>query len=362
MDPISQATLGAIAARVAAPKTLVGPVLLLGAIAGAMPDIDVVFSSPGDFFSMVRVHRGLTHSLFFAFTAGPFLGWLIARWRAHREGVPPKTFGWVLAMTAAILSHPMLDVLTPYGTQLLQPFSDQRFAIHAMPIIDPLYTGVLVIGCIWAARSVKPRSIALGALLISSGYLALGWQLGVQARELGRADLLAAGIEVDRIEAFPTLLQPWQRQVVARSGEQDRVGLLSLWAPCAPVWTTTTSASGPHVEALLRSDEGQTFDWFALGWVHYTLSGDDADRRLHAADLRYVLSGDAADSVFALSARTQGNADGEVRLVRVEVAGQRADPARLTQAMASVFTPTCRSAQMAEGQGGGRLDALHGKG
>ncbi len=371
MDPISQATLGAIAARVAAPRTMAGPVLLCGAVAGAMPDIDVVFTAPGDFFSMVRVHRGITHSLFFAFTAGPLIGWLIARYRAHKDGEPPPTHssrrsdtsGWMFAMTAAILSHPLLDVLTPYGTQLLQPFSDQRFAVHAMPIIDPLYTGVLLIGCIWAARSVRPRSIALGALLLSSAYLVLGWQLGVQATALGRADLVAAGVRVDRIDAFPTLLQPWQRQVVARSGEQDRIGLLSMWAPCAPVWTLTTSASGPHVEALLRSDEGRTFDWFALGWVHYTLTGDAADMRLHASDLRYVLSGDAADSVFSLAARMQINGDGEVSLAGIEMAGQRgADPARLTRAMASVFTPTCQSVQVAEGQGSGRLDTLHGEG
>ncbi len=363
MDPISQAVLGAIAARVAAPRTLIGPVLLLGAVAGAMPDIDVIFSSPDDFFRMVKSHRGITHSLFFAFTAGPILGWLIARFRARKEGGPPNTRGWMMAITAAVLSHPLLDVLTPYGTQLLQPFSDARLAIHAMPIIDPLYTGVLLIGCIWAARSRRPQAIAIGALLISSAYLALGWQLGVQAREFGRADLATAGVRVDRIEAFPTILQPWQRQVVARSGDQDRVGLMSMWAPCGPVWTTTQSASGPEVDTLLQSEEGRVFDWFAMGWVHYTRTSEGADMRLHASDLRYVLSGDASDSVFSMSARLQVDADGLSRVVGVDTAGQRgADPLRLVQAMASVFTPTCRSAQVAEREGSGRLDALHGKG
>jgi inner membrane protein len=363
MDPISQAALGAIAARAAGPRALVGPVLLVGAVAGAMPDIDIVFSAPNDFFRMVRVHRGITHSLFFALTAGPFLGWLIARWRTRKEGGPPNTRGWVLAVTAAVLSHPLLDVLTPYGTQLLQPFSDARFAIHAMPIIDPLYTGVLLIGWVWAARSIRTQSIAMGALLISSAYLALGWQLGVQAKELGRADLVAAGVPVDRIEAFPTILQPWQRQVVARSGDQDRVGLISMWAPCAPVWTTTRSASGPQVDALKQSDEGRIFDWFAMGWVHYTQTVAGTDTRLHASDLRYVLSGDASDSVFSMSARLQFDADGASRVVVIDTPGQRgADPSRLTQAMASVFASTCRSAQVAEGEGSGRLDPFHGKG
>lgn len=363
MDPITHAALGAIAARVAARRTLVGPVMLLGAIAGNVPDIDAVFSAPDDFFRMVKLHRSITHSLLFAFIAAPALGWLIALWHARQEGGPPNTRGWMLAITAAVLSHPLLDVLTPYGTQLLQPFSDARLAIHAMAIIDPLYTGVLLIGCIWVTRSMRPHMVAIGALVLSSAYLVLGWQLGVQARAFGRADLTAAGVQVDRIEAFPTLLQPWQRQVVARSGDQDRVGLMTMWAPCAPVWTTTPSATGPEVAALLQTDEGRTFEWFAMGWVHYTRDSAGADTHLHASDLRYVMSGDASDSVFSMSAHLRSAADGAPKVVSVEAAGQGgADPSRLTQAITKVFTPTCRSAQVAKGQGSGRLDALHGKG
>ena len=390
MDPISQAALGAIAARAAAPRHLLGPVLLCGAVAGALPDIDVVFSAPDDFFHMVRVHRGITHSLLFAVTAGPLLGWLISRWQALRHGGhgghggPPQAAGWMLAMTAAVLSHPLLDVLTPYGTQLLLPFSDVRLAIHAMPIIDPLYTGLLLAGCVWAARcsvSQRARSIAQVTLVLSCAYLALGWQLGVQARDIARADLLASGVVVDRIEAFPTLLQPWQRQVVARSGALDRVALMSMLAPCAPAWSVSTSASGAAVEALRNSEAGQTFDWFALGWVHYSFPEDrdltsdgqsqgqsqdhiqDQAQRVRASDLRYVLSADAADSVFSVTARTRDDGAGRVVLAGIEDAGQRAaDVSRLTQGLALVFDPLCRSAQMTQGEGGRRLDTLHGEG
>ena len=100
-----------------------------------------------------------------------------------------------------------------------------------------------------------------------------------------------------------------------------------------------------------------------MGWVHYTQTEAGTDTRVHASDLRYVLSGDASDSVFSMSARLQIDADGASRVVAIDTAGQRSvDPLRLTQALAKVFTPTCRSAQVAEGEGGGRLDALHGKG
>ncbi len=353
MDPISQAALGAVAARAASPQTLVGPVLLVGAVAGAMPDIDVVFSPGGDFFDMVRSHRGITHSVFFAFTAGPLLGWLVAKWWLKRSTTEPTLDrgacirGWMIAVTAAVLSHPLLDVLTPYGTQLLQPFSDARFAIHAMPIIDPLYTGLLLLGIVVAVRSKVRRRIAVVTLSITCLYLALGWQLGVMARDYARDDLVARGETIERIDAFPTLLQPWQRQVVARTSTQDFIGQMTMWSPCPPNWTSGASYVGPEVDALLATDEGHTFAWFAMDWVHYSKASTSNGERLLASDLRYSLEGDPAISVFAVSADFENGSGGTRSMGAVTPAGGRTtDPSRITQALSHVFTPVCRSPEI----------------
>ena len=39
-----------------------------------------------------------------------------------------------------VLTHPLLDAHTAYGTQLFWPFSDERFAWSIISIIDPLFT------------------------------------------------------------------------------------------------------------------------------------------------------------------------------------------------------------------------------
>jgi len=357
MDPISQAALGAIAARAAAPRSLTGPVLLVGALAGVMPDIDVIFSSGGDFFDTLRSHRGITHSIFFTMTAGPLLGWLFSRWWVRRAGGSGDgaytTIGWMLAITAALLSHPLLDALTPYGTQLLQPFSDQRIAIHAMPIIDPLYTGLLLLGILIARRSDVPKRIASTTLLVTCGYLAFAWQLGVAARDFARADLESLGETVDRIEAFPTLLQPWQRQVVAHTPERDLLGRMTMWSPCPPVWTGAESYSGRAVDALRATEDGETFVWFTMDWVHYSIERAADGERLVVSDLRYALEGDPAISVFAAAALIDGEGDeAKVSGPVYPLAGSTTDPSRLTAALANVFTPVCRLAQIVEGQGG----------
>jgi inner membrane protein len=179
----------------------------------------------------------VTHSLFFAPVAGPLLG--AAGW--YLAGRSQALGRWMLVMTLALWSHPLLDWLTSYGTQLLRPFSDARFAVDAMPIIDPLYTGLLLLGLLIAGRRPhRAGAIACVTLLVSSAYLGYGWQQNLTATREASRQLAAQGIEGARVQAFPTLLQVYYRRVVARTAGEDRVGFLSTWRPCAIDWQVRT--------------------------------------------------------------------------------------------------------------------------
>ena len=61
----------------------------------------------------------------------------------------------------------LLDAMTVYGTQLLQPFTDHPFAVGSMFIIDPLYTLPLLVGVSLGFRffGARLRSGWLGALV-----------------------------------------------------------------------------------------------------------------------------------------------------------------------------------------------------
>ena len=128
MDPFSQAALGAVVAQsissqLIPDRTIGYRAAVYGALAGAMPDIDVLFSLNGDFIDQLVSHRGITHSLRFAPGIGPLLGWLV--WRRRRRKDPNvdsrELWDWIIALSLAVLSHPLLDLLTTYGTQLLLP-------------------------------------------------------------------------------------------------------------------------------------------------------------------------------------------------------------------------------------------------
>ena len=44
-------------------------------------------------------------------------------------------------------SHGLLDACTSYGTVLFWPLSNQRVGLNIISIIDPLFTGVILIFC-----------------------------------------------------------------------------------------------------------------------------------------------------------------------------------------------------------------------
>ena len=315
VDPFSQATLGALVAHAGAGRQLGVRALAVGAGAGALPDIDVLFAIGGDYFDALVSHRGITHSLGFAPVVGPLLGWVV--WRIEGSHDRVRLWRWVLALTAALFSHPLLDVVTPYGTQLLLPFSDARFAIDAMPIIDPAFTLILLVGAVVAWRRPAWRVVPATALALAAGYVGYAWTLNEAAARTAQGQLAAAQVEPVEVAAFPTVLQIHWRRVVARTPDDVYAGFVSMWRPCPIDWGVAPRPEPEAVAAWRGTREGRIFDWFTLGWVlHWRTSAG-----LQAADLRYGFTTDPRVSVF--TAQAEMDASGAVR-----VSGGRTQPGR----------------------------------
>ncbi|MDE0270481.1 MAG: metal-dependent hydrolase [Gammaproteobacteria bacterium] len=306
MDPVSQAALGAIAARSVAPADMAKGVLIAGAALGAAPDLDVVFSIGGDFFDTLRHHRGVTHSLIVLLALGPLAGhWL---WRRFGDGLRWRRqhLWWLAVATLALLSHPLLDGLTTYGTQWLAPFSDRRFAVNAMPIIDPVFTLILLGGLaagIWLKSPRRRKASALAALALSCAYLAYGWAQNREAAQFAAAQLETEGVGDYELSAFPTILQVHYRRIVVRTPSEVRVGYYSTWSPCAIQWGRASRAGAAAASALAATDEGRTFDWFAMGWSFPVVQPLANGFLVTLNDLRYGATLDPRESFFSIGAR-----------------------------------------------------------
>lgn len=149
MDSLTQIVLGAGVAEAVAGKKMGNSALLWGAVAGTIPDLDVFFTRLYHPIDAALVHRGISHSLFFALVMGPVLGWLF--YRIYKKRYEQKTWMWLFFL--GIVTHPMLDIFTNYGTQFLWPFN-YRITFNSVSIIDPLYT-VPFMACIIVAMCMK---------------------------------------------------------------------------------------------------------------------------------------------------------------------------------------------------------------
>ena len=167
MDTVTQIVLGgSIAAGFFTPK-LGRASLFFGAFCGWLPDIDVFFHSLASWEGL-EFHRSFTHSLLLLPTLSPFMGGLaysMESWLRKRhlktltykeqkaleedaDTTDNRFILWTKLAFWALITHPLLDVFTTYGTQLLYPLSKTRFATDAIAIIDLFFTIPLIVALV----------------------------------------------------------------------------------------------------------------------------------------------------------------------------------------------------------------------
>ena len=115
-------------------KSIDRRLLIAGAVAAMLPDLDVIGFKLGIAYHDGLGHRGATHSILFALAMGA-LAALAHRWL--RSGA------WrsALFVGLATVSHPLLDACTNggLGVALLWPFSEHRWFFPVHPIaVSPI--------------------------------------------------------------------------------------------------------------------------------------------------------------------------------------------------------------------------------
>ena len=174
MDSLTQIVLGASVAEATLGKKIGNKAIVLGAIAGTIPDLDIVTRFFVDDLTASVMHRGFSHSLLFPFVVAPILAWVLKKIYSNYTDVSFND--WFKMFFLAIITHPLLDAQTTWGTQLFWPF-EWRVAVENIFIIDPIYTLPFLTFLILTAfqdRLSKKRKLynSLG-LIISSAYLLL---------------------------------------------------------------------------------------------------------------------------------------------------------------------------------------------
>ncbi len=335
MDSVSQIALGAaVGIATMGRRTAVWKAALWGSVAGTLPDLDVLIDH-GDAVRNMVLHRAETHAPFWlSLFSLPFAA---AVARLHGEWAHWKR--WWLAIWLALVTHPLLDVMTVYGTQLALPFSDYPYAVGSVFIIDPLYTLPLLIGAGWALASSEKgerngltsrrglRANTIG-LVLSTAYLAWGVLAQQHVTRVATATLAAQGIAAERVLVTPSAFNSLLWRVVVIAGDHYLEGFHSLLdrpaadqAGTAPAIRFERYPRGNALAAELAQDDAvRRIRNFSKGFYALRIEGG----RVRITDLRmgqepnYIFS-------FAVAERHSPAGPPAVPLARPEQIGARPD-------------------------------------
>ncbi len=235
MDSVSQFALGAaVAVAAMGNRTKAWRAVIWGGVIATLPDLDVLIDHGDAVQNMIR-HRSESHALFWLTLATPFFAFAISALHGER-----RLFGrWTLAVWLALVTHPLLDAMTIYGTRLWLPFDATPVGFGSVFVIDPLYTLPLLVGTTASLRSGRLRWNTAG-LVLSTLYLA--WSAGAQQAALtaARSSLQQAGIGATDVLATPAPLQTLLWRLVAHDRNRVYEAHWSVFDDSAPLeWTST---------------------------------------------------------------------------------------------------------------------------
>lgn len=370
MDSLSQIVLGAAVGEAVLGRRIGNRAMIWGAVAGTIPDMDVL----GKYFlselDNLAFHRGISHSLLFCLIGSVVFGWvtdrlyrsrhhawlaigtkaaaavvvgfvvnfltqifapgawwpvavygaLVAFWlwkhgqsryfEGNWEAPDADVKGWVLLFFWGFLTHILLDCFTTYGTQVFAPFSNERVAWGTVSVVDPLYTMPFLLCLLVAARFVRHDSRRQLwnrlGLAWSCLYLALTVVNHSRVQHTVEAALQDQGRSFEQFLITPTIFNNLLWNVVVDVGDEF---LLAQHSILDEIPVAFYSASKGY-DLLHNMDADETIgvlQWFSAGYLNAVRRGDGA---LQLNDLRFgTFSGraeNADDYIFRFELFDQG--------------------------------------------------------
>jgi inner membrane protein len=297
MDSLTQIVLGAAVGEAVLGKKVGNKAMLYGAIAGTIPDLDVIARYFVDTVTATEWHRGFSHSILFSVLFAPFFGYLV--WKLHRKAEATWR-DWSLLFFLGLFTHPILDAFTTWGTQLFWPFTT-RLAFQSIFVIDPLYTFpflfLLILAAFQKRTSAKRRQYNRLGLVVSSSYLVLTLILKGVAYQSFTTSLDAQKIVYTDIDIRPSPLNTILWTANIDTEDAYMIGNYSFF-DSQEIDFEAFPKNHQLLGDLKDTDKVKRLIAISEGW--YTIS--EKKDMLHFNDLRFgLISLDPKETQFAFS-------------------------------------------------------------
>ncbi len=295
-----------------------------------------------DEVTALEMHRGISHSIFFSLIMAPIFGYLIKRFErtflalffvammavfflgsdgtlgkvasiavllcllfaAYKLKPNPQDFtswDWTKLMFWGLITHPLLDAHTTWGTQLFWPL-DNRIAYKNIFVADPLYTipflVFLILAILQKRGSVKRRRYNNLGLTISSFYMAVT----IAFKGIGYYNFIDSleqqGIEYTEVKTRPTPFNSilWSANVDA--GDAYYVGFYSLLDKGNDIDFIRFEKNHEALGVFAEEDKVKRLIKISKGWFIVKPIAED---KILYSDLRFGQTGDGKDEPFVFS-------------------------------------------------------------
>lgn len=261
MDPVTHIASGVLGRGVFRGYYNERHIMFFCIIAALLPDIDNIAVFLGPELYLIH-HRGATHSL----VVGIFLAViLVFIFRLFIKSFDIKK-GFITALSIIYL-HIFLDLITSYGTQVFFPFTNKRYSLESVFIVDPIYTFVLIIILTIAALNKKKKKMIIitGIIWI---FLYPAINFGIKTYfEKNIADKL--GIRNERllkVHLSPDILTPFYWKVIIEREKTYDFGGISLFGRKPLVFLGRYEKAEENMFHEFGRDASifNTYSWFAV--------------------------------------------------------------------------------------------------
>jgi inner membrane protein len=178
---------------------------IAGVSAAIFPDMDLVLRPFLSTEFTLQYHRHLTNSVFLIIPFSLFFAWLFVRFSKVK-----RFWTFFLIWVVELLAHTCLDLVTSYGTMILSPFSDYRFTLDWVFIIDLFLVSTFLIPLIalhlWKRKS---QTLARVSVVLAALYISLCAYNHSRALSLAKSYARGTGLATETVASLPQPLSPF---------------------------------------------------------------------------------------------------------------------------------------------------------
>ena len=377
MDSITQIVLGAAAGDAVLGKKVGNRAMVWGAIAGTIPDLDIIGNLWMSEIDSLAFHRGISHSLIFSVVGAFLFGWLVHKMYESRYHKIIGSSGWILLSLAigsvfifsgdinvirtvfglaialggsyftykrfnraefskpdaslkdwqwlffwALFTHPILDTFTAYGTQLFAPFSNYRAAISNISVADPVYTilfGIPLLIATFYHRS-KPirQKLVWTGIILSSLYMCFTLYNKYRVTQIMKDTLVAENIEYSRFFTSPSILNNILWSGVVDANDFYYFGQYSFFDSEPKFKLSKMKKNHDFISDASQDDKViNTLKWFSNNYFAVMVRQDG---KLQINDMRYgIFKGDGtSEEDYIFHFPIERHSDGRYSLLKAQ--------------------------------------------